>query len=264
MRLIVPAIALVLLGTLLYAWLIEPHQIEVSQQTLSPKGAGDRPIRIVQLSDLHLQALGTRERAVAAEVMRLTPDLVVLSGDVIDRPEALKQLDEFLSMLGGLPKVAVLGNWEYWSGIDLQALRSLYEVKHGVKLLVNAETTYRFGSRTISVMGVDDFTAGSPEISTTTPLGEELRLIVQHSPGWFESKQVVGRNKLASLCLSGHTHGGQVTFLGEVLWTPRGSGRFTGGLYELPMCPLYVSRGIGTSILPFRLGARPEIVLFLL
>lgn len=180
------------------------------------------------------------------------------------RPEALKQLDEFLSMLGGLPKVAKLGNWEYWSGIDLQALRSLYEGKHGVKLLVNAEATYRFGSRTISMMGVDDFTAGRPEISTTTPLGEEFRLIVQHSPGWFESKQVVGLSKLASLCLSGHTQGGQVTFLGKVLWTPRGSGRFTGGLYELPMCQLNVSRGIGTSILPLRLGARPEIVLFLL
>lgn len=89
--------------------------------------------------------MGSNERTVAAEAMRLAPDLLLLSGDVIDRPEALKELDEFLSLLAGVPKVAVLGNWEHWSGVDLKALQSLYEGKHGVKLLVNAETTYRFG-----------------------------------------------------------------------------------------------------------------------
>lgn len=114
------------------------------------------------------------------------------------------------------------------------------------------------------MVGVDDFTAGLPDIPKAIALGDELRLVVQHSPGWFESGQMAGRTRLASLCISGHTHGGQLTYLGKVLWTPRGIGRFTGGLYELPACPLFVSRGIGTSILPLRLGARPEIVLFLL
>lgn len=55
LRLILPLAFLVLLGTLLYAWFIEPTRIEVSQQVLGPTGTGDRPIRVVQLSDLHLQ-----------------------------------------------------------------------------------------------------------------------------------------------------------------------------------------------------------------
>ena len=67
-----------------------------------------------------------------------------------------------------------------------------------------------------------------------------------------------------ALCLAGHTHGGQVALFGFALWTPRGSGNFTAGRYDSTMCPIYVSRGIGTSILPIRLGARPEIAVFTL
>lgn len=54
---------------------------------------------------------------------------------MIDRADALGVLDAFLSLLGSLQKVAVLGNWEYWSGVDFAALRSLYEQKHGVRVV---------------------------------------------------------------------------------------------------------------------------------
>jgi len=50
--------------------------------------------------------------------------------------------------------------------------------------------------------------------------------------------------------------------LGLVMWTPRGSGSYTAGFYETKLCPLYVSAGLGTSLLPVRFGARPEIAVF--
>ena len=65
-----------------------------------------------------------------------------------------------------------------------------------------------------------------------------------------------------SVCLSGHTHGGQVAFGGWAPWLPVGSGRFVAGFYDVPGCRLFVSRGVGTSVLPLRLGAQPEVVVF--
>ncbi len=57
-------------------------------------------------------------------------------------------------------------------------------------------------------------------------------------------------------------HGGQVTLFGLVLYTPPGSGSFEAGFYKTTSCDLYVSKGLGTLVLPFRLGARPEIAVF--
>lgn len=253
---------LLLLFGLAYAWLLEPDRIEISHHVISDGKRQDRQIRVVQLSDLHLRAFGRRERAVASEVVRLKPDLVVLSGDVIDQPESLGYLDSFLSLMGETPKVAVLGNWEYWSDVDFKELRSIYENKHGGRLLVNARADYQYGVRTLRVLGMDDFTAGSPDPDLLEQNHSGSMILVQHSPGWFAHPQVTGQKRQYSLCLSGHTHGGQVTLFGLVFWTPRGSGAFTSGLYDLSMCPLYVSRGIGTSILPIRFGSRPEIAVF--
>ena len=256
------AIILCLLAGLAYVWLIEPERIEVSHHVVGAGPGSDRPIRVVQLSDLHMRAIGSRERAVAAEVVRVNPDLIVLSGDVIDRADALDVLDVFLALLPGVPTLAVLGNWEHWSGADLAALRSTYQAKHAAQLLINAHADYTFGSRTLRVLGLDDFTAGQPDSRLLAQPHAGLLLLVQHSPGWFDRPEVASLQTKASLCLSGHTHGGQVALFGWAPWTPRGSGAYTAGLYDLPMCPLYVSRGIGTSILPIRLGARPEIAVF--
>jgi predicted MPP superfamily phosphohydrolase len=66
-----------------------------------------------------------------------------------------------------------------------------------------------------------------------------------------------------TMMLSGHTHGGQVRVLGWAPAVPKGSGRYLRGWFRDPgSVPLYVSRGIGTSMLPFRLGARPEVAVF--
>ncbi|NTU65418.1 MAG: hypothetical protein HGB05_18960 [Chloroflexi bacterium] len=62
--------------------------------------------------------------------------------------------------------------------------------------------------------------------------------------------------------MSGHTHAGQLTLFGWSLWTRPGSGSYVAGWYDTPFCPLYVSKGIGTSLVPARLFARPEIAVF--
>ena len=249
---------LALLG---YALGVGPHQLEVTRHSLR-SSASVPAIRIAQLSDLHLHGMGRHEANIAAQLQRIQADLIVLSGDVIDRSDALPVLDQFLGTLGPAHKVAVLGNWEYWSDVDLLALRALYE-RHAVRLLINERTVYTVGSRVLHVAGVDDFTAGQPDARLLLPpAGAETRLLVQHSPGWFDTTDALQPLAQLDLCLSGHTHGGQVALFGKPVWTPRGSGRFSAGFYQTRHCKLYVSRGLGTSILPIRFGATAEIAVF--
>lgn len=246
-----------------YAFFVEPERIEITEHKVGVARHEERTIRIVQLSDLHLRSIGRREKAVTIAVNRLRADLVLLTGDVIDHVEGLSVLDEFLTLLGPTKKVAVMGNWEHWADINRGELRALYEAKHSTKFLVNEVAVYQFGDRALNVIGLDDFTAGRPDLGllkNSPPKG--LSIVVQHSPGLFQTpafEELTGR---ASLCISGHTHGGQVALFGRPFWTPRGSGNFTSGLYDHVFCPIYVSRGIGTSVAPIRFGARPEIAVF--
>ena len=256
-------IALAVLITLfsVYAVWIEPNWIDVSTHDMRSDLTGEG-IRVVQLSDLHIQDFSRREVEVANRVKTLKPDLVILSGDVIDRLDRLPTLHSFLAALGDTPTVAVLGNWEYWADVDLHALRDEYR-HHGIRLLVNEVASYRVRLRTLYIVGMDDFTAGQPDGGLlNAPLKGGTAVLVQHSPGYLEKLPTNLRSGIFNLCLSGHTHGGQITLFGLPIWRPPGSGPFASGWYETTACKLYVSKGLGTSLLPVRFGARPEIAVF--
>lgn len=243
-----------LLGLVLYAGWVEPRWIEVTRTLISRSGSSR--VVAVQLSDLHLSEIGARERRILEVVGQLSPDLVILSGDVIDRPETLPVLTQFLRQLAGRHKFAVLGNWEYWSDLDLPSLQQLYKA-HSVNLLVNEAAVVQVGGTRVGIIGLDDYTAGQPSAPSLPKV--DISIWVQHSPGYFDTASQLPR---ADLCLSGHTHGGQLTLFGQAIWRPPGSGRFVGGWYDLPQCHLFVSRGLGTSLLDARLGARPEVAVF--
>jgi len=212
--------------------------------------------RVVQLSDLHLQRFDVFEKAIAAQVQALHPDLVVLTGDFIDRADALPVLQAFLATLGPVSVVAVPGNWEHWSGVDFSALEGLLLNQPNGKFLMNQEQSFTAKGRSIHLIALDDFTAGRPF--------NDASILIQHSPGFFDQLEVRQRlkNQRFSLCLSGHTHGGQISLAGWAPFRPVGSGRFVGGFYDVPGCRLYVSRGLGTSVLPVRWGSAPEIAVF--
>ncbi len=122
-----------------------------------------------------------------------------------------------------------------------------------------------FLSTPVHLVALDDFTAGQPDAQLlTVSQPNESSILIQHSPGFFDQAEVRRRmlSQRFSLCLSGHTHGGQITLSGWAPFRPRGSGQFVGGFYDVPGCRLYVSRGLGTSVLPFRWGSAPEIAVF--
>ena len=244
----------------LYAWLGEPGWIEVTRHVVGVPRAGATPLRIVQIADLHLHDLGGRERRLAAAIRDVRPDLLVLGGDLVDRPDGLPLLDGFLALLpAGLRGVAVPGNREYWGGIERDELRRLL-VRRGVTLLVNEALPLEHGGVPFAVLGLDDATTSRPEparAAGSAPLPLDV-LAVTHSP-WIRDGWT---GPVPTFLLAAHTHGGQVTFLGYAPARPPGSGDYVAGWYRGPPFDAYVNRGFGTSILPLRLGARPEVAVF--
>jgi predicted MPP superfamily phosphohydrolase len=257
-----PALIIVTLAGI-YAFIIEPLWFDITLQKISTKNT--QTIRVVQLSDLHLPAFGWREKSLIREVKSLQPDLVLLTGDVIDKSDKLPELALFLEALDGIKVVATLGNWEYWSNVDLRILRALY-TKYSVPLLVNEEKLITLNGRNLRLVGLDDFTAGKPKVEAfIAPAMADISILIEHSPGFFDSPVLIDQKnnpKHFELCLAGHTHAGQITIFGWPLWTPPGSGSYVSGWYDTPTCKLYVSRGIGTSILHARFFSRPEIAVF--
>jgi len=236
---------------------VTTHNVEAVQSNGS-----NRKIRIIQISDLHLNGIADRNERFARQIRDLNADAIIFTGDIIDRAENLELLSSFLSALGPPPRIAVLGNWEYWSKVDLKRLRAIYESAPQSSLLVNQKAKVTLKGREIEFIGLDDFTAGKPDTRLLRSQSSSVvRVVLQHSPGLYEEPELPDAPQ-NQICLSGHTHGGQVTLFGRPFWTPRGSGRFLAGWYETPSCRLYVSRGVGMSILPIRFGARPEVAVF--
>jgi len=260
----VVGVGVLLAALALYALNVEPDWVEVTTHNVEAvqSNGSNRKIRIIQISDLHLHGVADRDERLAKQIRDLNADAIVFTGDIIDRAENLELLSSFLSTLGSTPRIAVLGNWEYWSKIDLKRLRAIYESAPQSSLLVNQKATVMLKGREIEFIGLDDFTAGKPDTRLLRPQTSSVaRVVLQHSPGLYEESELPAPSQ-NQICLSGHTHGGQVTLFGRPFWTPRGSGRFVAGWYETPSCRLFVSRGVGMSILPIRFGARPEVAVF--
>lgn len=240
-------------AALIWGFFVEPRSIEITELRLNGIRSSSQTLAVI--SDLHLDGLGYRERKLLEILEKRRPDIVILLGDVVDGPSDLPDLERFLNALPSNQRIAIFGNWEYWGGIDHDALRDVY-AKHGVRLLINDCHE--------GIVGLDDATAGEPDLEAAVGRCHSATakaapfLLLQHSPGFFENTEL-GTQRFA-LSLSGHTHGGQIAIFGFAPWKPPGSGSFVAGEYLTRFGRLYVTRGIGTSVIPLRIGARPEIV----
>lgn len=254
------AIALMIAFLLGYGFIIEPRWVVVTrlEKQVGLRGA---TFKIAQMSDLHLSGMRATEEAALRHLKAVQPDLILLTGDVIGDRNALPALEDFLKRLPDAIKVAVLGNWEHWSGADLQQLSAMFK-HHQVRLLINECLPLLVNGVHLSLAGLDDYTAGQPDLVRTLQQCTQGAPIImaQHSPGMFDEAPSPELGQIA-YSLAGHTHGGQLAVGKHALFTPRGSGRYVAGNYQTAWGDLYVSRGIGTSVIPMRIGARPEIVL---
>ena len=219
-------------------------------------------MRVALIADLHAGAphvdLRTLERIVAG-VNRASPDLVVLLGDYADRtvPLATPLAPEAVAhRLAGLrpPAVAVLGNhdWAQWGARMRDALRGA-----GLTVLENDAVAVRVRDRRLWTLGVADLTTRTPSLQAVDALpADDPVLVLTHNPDAFPA--VPPR---VALTLAGHLHGAQVNvpLLRARTLPSRHGARYRAGHVEEDGRHLFVSRGIGTTRLPIRLFAAPEI-----
>jgi predicted MPP superfamily phosphohydrolase len=242
----------------------ESRRLETTRHALGAPGASGRLVRLAQVSDLHMHSFTPFFGQVVACLHDLRPDVVLFTGDMIERAAGLPALETFVAECPRVPSFAILGNWEHWSGVSADALRRLYD-RHGADLLVNRSTDLMLGDRRLRITGLDDLVGGVPDAAAALgPLASadsRNHLLLVHCPAARDACPLpVGHR--ADLVLAGHTHGGQIAPLGFAPVRPPGSGRYLAGWYRDAGPPLYVSRGIGTSLVPVRIGAPPEIAVF--
>lgn len=223
---------------------------------------GTKKLRVVQYTDIHVgwstpQAVLKRCAQVAH---RLEPDLVVLTGDYINRStKVLPRLTEFVSLLPD-PIIATLGNHDHWGGAHEVALALL---RGGAEVLSNRNSGIDGIGWSLPVVGVDDGFTNHADVTKAFDGGEdpERTLVLNHFP--TTANEIAGHG--ARLILSGHTHGGQLVIPGLTRALSRLAGSdYFHGFYELDASHLYVSAGIGHSLEGLRGGesAMPEIAVF--
>jgi len=241
---------------------ITPRRLVTTHHAFGESTTTTDRLRIVQVSDLHVHGIGTLERQLFEQLHDAQADLIVITGDAIDRAGSLPLLDTLLGEFPRSPRMlAILGNWEYRSGIVPEKFARTY-ARHGIELLVNRSIELEHRGRTIRVTGLDDILSSRPEAAAAIGDGRPLdhHLVLTHCPITRDTLGLPSEHA-ASLVLSGHTHGGQVAPFGVAAVLPPGCGRYVAGWYrDAGEPPLYVSRGIGTSGLPIRIGATPELV----
>ncbi|MFZ0410248.1 MAG: metallophosphoesterase [Candidatus Acidiferrales bacterium] len=250
-RTILILLALAIAGVLVDGFFIEPYRVEVTH--LEIQGGVARPLKIAFLSDLHSHGIGRRERKMFAAVDRERPDIILISGDTVgnrrgDYSHAEEVYDRLRAPLGVW---FVRGNWENIKPFHQE--RAFYR-DAGVHFLLNSNAPAR---PDVWIAGLDDPYTGTPRLEAALagiPAGV-YSIALFHSPAYFD--HLAGR---VNLCLTGHTHGGQVRIpFVKPFWLPKGCGRFLAGWYEERGTKMYVSRGLGTSIVPIRFLCRPEI-----
>ncbi len=227
-------------------------------------GARTRGYTIAQVSDVHVSATIGRARVeeIAAAVRALGPDLVAITGDLVDGSVA--ELGPLLAPLANLRAkdgvFFVTGNHEYLSGAEewLAFLPSL-----GIRALRNEHVAIG-GEGGFDSIGVDDPSGASWLPGHGTDLGAATRgrdparasVLLAHRPDDANAAAERG----IGLQISGHTHGGQIEPIGWAL--ERIHQPYVCGLYQVGRTVLYVTSGAGYWGPPMRLGTRAEIVLF--
>ena len=256
----------------LWAFWIEPASLSVRRASLQvPRWhAEQRGLRIAVLTDLHVGAPHMKPdklREVVERTNREQPDLVLMLGDmVIDNvaggtfvePELIAV--EVGKLRAPLGTIAVLGNHDWWNDGErvTKALRQA-----GLTVLENEARRIEYAGRAFWVAGVADMWTRKPDIagSLAQVKGDDPVILITHNPDIFPD--VPPR---VSLTLAGHTHGGQVNlpFIGRPVVPSKFGQRYASGHIVEDGRHLFVSDGIGTSIIPVRFLVPPEIVILTL
>lgn len=214
--------------------------------------------RIVQLSDIHHSPFtGTRQIERAIETANgLEPDIIALTGDYVSHErDYAAPCAEMLGRLRARHGVfAVLGNHDHWT--DAALIADLFRAE-GIRVLINEGLRFESNGASFWLAGVDDTMVGMEDLplALAGSSESEMKLLLAHNPIILRRAARAG----VDLVLSGHTHGGQVTLRSEKSASGVPRRRLLKGLGHSGATQIYVTRGLGTVVLPIRYGCPPEV-----
>lgn len=276
LSLLIPVVAIAY-GTLIERKWYQVKEVAIVSPSLPETFDG---FTIAQVSDIHLRSFANRPGSLCKAVEKinaLDPDIVCFTGDLVSMDVSeMEGLDAILKAIKA-PVYSVLGNHDYhiYAGekdkLDEAVIDAkVEELKEREKalgwvLLLNGNQIIRRGADSLAVIGVENTSASDHFPShgnlQTAMEGTDgcFRVLLSHDPTHWEM-EVIGKD--IPLMLSGHTHAIQFSLLG---WSPsRYLFKQYRGLYSEDGQSLYVNIGLGETIFPARIGARPEITLITL
>lgn len=259
-------LALVLAGILLLGWsywtAVSDPVVRNARIAVAGWPSGAPSLRLLLLSDVHVGGPDmppARVRRIVGQINRLKPDIVLIAGDLVtdkrlatryySHDEAIAPLAELRPRLATL---AVLGNHDHWR--DAAAARLAF-ARAGIRLLENQAV--QVGP--VAVGGLDDDFTGRADLPATLAALRPLKgpkLILSHSPDPFADPA-----SDVFLMLAGHTHCGQIAppLIGPLSTMSDYGRRYACGIVREGGRTLVVSAGLGTSGIPLRLGAVPDM-----
>jgi uncharacterized protein len=252
---------MIALGLLLIAYMYsETYWIETKEVVIESNQIPDSfdGKKIVFLSDIHAGPFFSISRvdALVKQVNDMHPDLILLGGDYIDKDYSYVApvFDSLSNLSAPLGVYGVLGN------TDPQYLTLNAFGNSTITYIGNDGLWINDSGESIRIGGVGDYNNGAQleekAIGDTQP--SDFMILVTHNPDYFPEVN----ESVTDLVLSGHTHGGQITFFG--LWAPVVNSRYDQnyrtGVQQYNNTTLVVSNGIGMVVLPFRFFARPQII----
>ena len=256
---------------LLYGFLIEPNRLVKREVTIDSPFYSGAPLKILLVSDIHIGGMHIDSKRVSQIVERANADgpydYVLITGDFINghehrsehSAESIQDIEQGIRYVSALNSgdniYASLGNHDTWYGKDSVATHLSHA---GVTVLDN-----KSGSNDgICIVGIADFDTARPSPTADKNCGDdEMKLVITHSP---DALKFAPSN--SALIVTGHTHGGQINipFIGRRV-TATAMGRdYAYGLKTYEGMPVFITAGIGTSILPARFRAPPEYVVITL
>lgn len=258
-------------GTYYYAREIEPSMLTIHQETItsSKLSKSFNQFKIVHISDTHIGFHYSLEQfeQLIKKVNDLKPDCVVFTGDLVDKPNRYSWDSRLVNLLSSLSapfgKFWIYGNHDH-GGYGTDIVKEAMD-NSGFILLKNSHHIIERNGDTFTLAGLDDAMLGDPDIESAlhNTNTDKFTMLLVHEPDYAE----ITKNHSVDVQLSGHSHGGQVQipFWGYV-YTPTYAEKYVEGKYEIGSNPLhlFVSRGIGTTRLPYRFLCKPEITIFTL
>ncbi len=239
---------------------VNVRQEEVSLKRLPLPFDG---LSISYASDIHFGDYLTRDQAVDLyhQLLSLGSDLIILGGDYGQNyQQSLQFFREIPSFPASVPVLAVLGNHDYGRKTDRMSVLLDAMKEKNVTPLVNEVWTMDKGDKMLAVCAPDDVKCGMPDFRPLTKGARRADFVIfaPHSPDLIPEAYSTGFSFQLALC--GHTHGGQIALFGRsLLASSRYGDRYRAGWYHENGAVIHVSSGVGTSILPVRLGTRAEI-----